>query len=79
MFKHINILGNGVAESMFQMCEEKGFNLLRIDNNEPQKGKDQCDREAAVCKSYIRAYINAGNNATTAEELKSGIMYLWYL
>lgn len=43
-----------------------------MDFNEPGKGKDQCDREAAMIKTRINAFVDIGNNVQTAEEYKQG-------
>ena len=39
---------------------------MLLDYNEPQKGKDQCDREAAVARNALRNYVNQGNNIQSA-------------
>ena len=61
---------------MFLICKKKDVQLERYDYNEPQKGKDQCDRESAVAKRYINAYVNAGNNCMSAAEIKKGVLFL---
>ena len=49
--------------------------LKRIDFSEPQKGKDQADRECAVFKAYMRNFVASGNNVLTALDLKSSILF----
>ena len=39
---------NGYLEGACHILKENGFSLTEHDFNEPQKGKDQCDR---VCSS----------------------------
>ena len=53
----------------------KGIRLLRYDYNEPQKGKDQCDRKSDVAKRYINAYVNAGNKCMSAQDIKKGVLF----
>jgi len=56
---------------------ENKTKLCRYDFNEPQKGKDACDREAAYLKSRKDAYINsnASNKVTNAPELITSFMF----
>lgn len=67
--------GNSVAEVMAVLCKKYCIQLDRYDYNEPQKGKDQADRESAICKSYIKAYVDSGNDCTSAEDVASGIKF----
>ena len=62
-------------EIMKVICEEKGFELLRYDFNEPCKGKDQCDRESAAAKRVIRSFLDAGNDINTAKDIFDGMHY----
>ena len=68
--------GNFVAEIESSICRQNGFTLLRYDYNEPQKGKDQADRESAVAKRYMNGYLNSGYDIITAEDIKKSILYL---
>ena len=61
--------GNSYAEALYVMCKDKGFTLKWYDYNEPCRGKDQCDCEAAGVKSLMRSYIDAGNDILTAEDV----------
>jgi len=36
--------------------------------------KDTADRLAATCKSYVRIFINEGNDVTTAHQLKDALL-----
>lgn len=60
---------------LHNVCKSEGFKIVEAHNNEPCKGKDDCDRQAAVVKRYLNAYINSGNNVCNAQEMKSGILY----
>lgn len=55
------------------MTKKLGFKTKRIDFNESGKGKDQCDRESAISKKHIHAWIGTGKNVTNANEIKDGV------
>ena len=57
------------------MCKDKGFTLEQYDYNEPCRGKDQCDHEAAGAKSLMRSYIDAGNDILTAKDVFKVVLY----
>lgn len=44
------------------------------DFSDPQGGKGTADRLAATCKSYVRIFINEGNDVTTAHQLKDALL-----
>ena len=44
-----------------------------MDYNEPQKGKDQCDREAALARNAIRKYVDEGNNLISANDIRKAL------
>lgn len=67
--------GNGYIESEYLICKKNGIELKSHDFNEPQKGKDQADRESAIAKKYMTAYLDSGNNLVTPEDVKKGILY----
>ncbi|CAC5395973.1 unnamed protein product [Mytilus coruscus] len=46
----------------------------RMDFADPQGGKSICDRKAAHVKSYIRRYVNEGNDVCTAVDFKNALM-----
>ena len=56
-----------------EICDQVGIMLQSIDFNEPQKGKDQCDRDGAVAKRKIRTYVNEGHDVTDAVSVKEAI------
>ena len=58
---------------MHNLCKSKSMKLIRYDYNEPQCGKDQCDREKEGAKTILRSY--AGKNLLTAEEVYNGLHY----
>lgn len=62
-----------------EICKNIGLNPIRLDYNEPGKGKDQADRESALGKGRIQNYINEGNDVTTAEEYKLGNIFEFFL
>ena len=51
--------GNSCAVVEYLLCKEHNINLYRHDYNEPQKGKDQADRESAVAKKFMNRYVNS--------------------
>ena len=67
--------GNYQAESMHILCKSKSMYLTRYDFNEPQCGKDKCDRESAAAKTIICSYVDAKNNVESAEEIYEALHY----
>ena len=49
--------------------------LLRYDFNEPQCGKDQCDRGSAAPKTIIRSFVDAENDLISAEDVFEALHY----
>ena len=49
--------------------------LKRTDFSEPQpqRGKDQADRDIAVVKSYLKAHTSRGNNLMNAKSIKDAL------
>lgn len=68
-------MGNFVLEALFNLCKEHGKKLIRYDYNEPCKGKDQCDREAAYAKSLMRSCVDAGNNIDSARDIAQALKH----
>ena len=56
-----------------EICDSGGIKLEKIDFNEAQKGKDQCDRDGAVAKRKICTYINKGHDVTNAAEVNEAV------
>jgi hypothetical protein len=69
------ILGNGYVEGMQKIFDNLGLSLERVDYNEPGRGKDDCDRQAAVAKKFINSYLNEGHDVVTADDIKNGILW----
>ena len=59
---------------MHSICKDTGFDLLQIDYNEAQKGKNQCDRESAATRNALRAYVNVGNDIVEPEDIYNAII-----
>lgn len=67
--------GNYSAEINQLICKLENIKLLRYDFNEPQKGKDQCDREAAAAKNQLRAYVEGGNDIDNDIDIYNALHY----
>ena len=67
--------GNGIFESLFEVCKHAGFQLMRTNYNETCRGKDQCDRESSVAKNIINSFDDAGNDLITAEDVHKALHY----
>eukprot|EP00058_Branchiostoma_floridae_P019324 XP_002604814.1 hypothetical protein BRAFLDRAFT_70664 [Branchiostoma floridae] len=65
-----NVLTLQVSKSI---SETTGVTVKRIDFCEPQGGKGSCDRQAAMIKSHIKAWINEEHNVETADEFKAAV------
>ena len=61
--------GNFYGETLYKICKANGIALRRLDYNEPQKGKDQCDRDSAVARNALRCYVDEGNDIISAEDI----------
>ena len=64
--------GNYCLKVLYNICKNKNIKLLRYDYNEPCCRKDQWDRESATAKSL---FVDAGNDATTANEIYKKLQY----
>ena len=67
--------GNSVAEILYTICKQQNIQILRYDYNECQRGKDQTDRDSAVAKRFLSAFIHSGNNCLSADDIKKGILH----
>lgn len=67
---------NSSVELMNSILKKHGINLIRYDYNEPQRGKDVCDREAAYVKTRYRNYLDrdSQNKISNAKQLLDAIM-----
>jgi hypothetical protein len=66
------------------ICEDLGMKLLHTEFNEPQRGKDQCDRDSAVIKKHVRSIMESGQDMCTANQICEAILafggkYILYL
>ena len=61
--------GNFYPESLYHICKQNGIIPRQLDYNEPQKGKDQCNRESAVVRNMMRCFVDEGNDILTAEDI----------
>lgn len=58
--------GAAVILSRPTICSRVGICLKRTEFSEPQRGKDQADRDIAVAKSCLKAYTSRGGNLMIA-------------
>ncbi|CAF3215870.1 unnamed protein product [Rotaria sp. Silwood2] len=65
--------GASVIMAQSALCSRAGIFLKRTDFSEPQRGKDQADRDSAVAKSCLRAYTNRGGNIKSAISIKEAL------
>ena len=57
-------------QAEWKICKTLGITLERHDFNEPQCGKDQCDRESDIARKLMRTYVDEGNNILDANDIK---------
>lgn len=50
-----------------EISKRTGVCVQHLDFSDPQGGKGPCDQFAATMKNYVRAFINEGNDSTTAQ------------
>lgn len=65
--------GSAVILTREKICSDVGIYLKRTDFSEPQRGKDQADRQIAVAKACLKAYSNRGGNLMNAESIKQAL------
>ena len=56
-----------------EIAENLGLEIIAVDFNEAQKGKDQCDRDGAVAKRAIRRHLNEENDVLNACDIKEAL------
>jgi hypothetical protein len=66
-------VGTSVIMARKFICDSADICLKRTDFSEPQRGKDQADRDIAVAKSCIKAYVNRGGNVVNAASIKEAL------
>jgi hypothetical protein len=57
-----------------EIAQKFGLQVTAYHFCEPQRGKDQADRVSAIVKSRLRSAVDAGANATTAEEIHENLL-----
>ena len=62
-----------------KLAKELGFLLENTEFNEPQKGKDQCDRDAAVIKCHIKSYWHSGHDVSDAAQMRMYYMQVEFV
>ena len=66
--------GNPYLESIYKICKQNFITLKRVDYNELQKGKDQCDRDSALARNALRRYVDEGNDVTSVEDIFKALL-----
>ena len=66
--------GNTYPESIYKVCKQNSITLKRLDYNEPQKGKDQCNRDCALARNALRRYVDVHNDVTSAENILKALL-----
>jgi len=66
--------GNFSGESLNKICKQHGVALRRLDYNEPQKGKDQCDKDSAVARNVLRCFVDEGKDIVSAEDIYEALV-----
>ena len=66
--------GNPYPESIYKTCKQNSITLKRLDYNEPQKGKDQSDRDSALARNALRRYVGKGNDVTSTEGIFKALL-----
>ena len=62
-----------MLDKLIEVCKEANLEISALDFKEAQKGKDQCDKDAAVGKRCIRSYVNNRKNVLNAEDIKEAL------
>ena len=65
--------GTAVIISRQAICANADICLKRTNFSEPQRGKDQADRDIAVAKACLKAYTNRGGNLMNAKSIKEAL------
>ena len=65
--------GTAVIISRQAICANADICLKRTDFSEPQRGRDQADRDIAVAKACLKAYTNRGGNLMNAKSIKEAL------
>ena len=68
--------GNGYLLGEYHILKEEDLTLICHDFNEPQRGKDQCDRESAVAQHCRTVYLNAAHDIQTVKDVKNSLLFM---
>ena len=60
---------NFYAQSLYEICKSNEIYLSRLDYNEPQKGKNHCDREATAATNALQNYVDQENNIQLVHDI----------
>ena len=52
-----------------KICKQNSIALKRLDYDEPQKGKDQCDRDSALVWDALQRYFYEGTDVTSSGDI----------
>ena len=61
-----------ISESIYS--KQNFITLKRLDYNEPQKSKDQCDRDSVLARNALRRYVDEGNDIVSAEDIYKALL-----
>ena len=59
--------GNPYPELLYHISKQNRFFLKKLDYNEPQKGRDQCDWDSSLARNALRTYVEEGNNMNAGD------------
>lgn len=63
----------GLLVSIRHIVRLTGISIKGYDFSEPQAGKAPCDRSSAHQKSHVNRFLNEGNDAISAEQVKKAL------
>ena len=67
------LAGQATPEGDSSLSRRAGLCLFMRDYSEIQSGKDICDRIVGAAKLRMKAYLHAGHDITTADQIKIGM------
>ena len=69
-------VGNSYLLGQYYILKEKDLTLIRNDFNEPQRGKDHCDREYAVAQHCWTVYLNPSHDIQTVQDVNNSFLFM---
>ena len=66
--------GNPYPESIYKICKQNSIILKILHYNEPEKGKDLCNRDSALARNALRRYVDKGNDVTSTEDIFKALL-----